>query len=69
VVAALARAKRDNGLSVDFGDTRGPIVLRIQARATGPGGAAFVRRVLFRLDGTLSGPAWKYRILAWEDGP
>ena len=44
-------------------DPRGPVVLRLTARATGANGAAFTRRVLFRLDGTLSGPAWKYRIL------
>lgn len=68
VQAAMARAKRDFGLALDTPDTRGPIVLRIEARATGAGGAAFVRRVLFRLDGSLSGPAWKYRILSWEDG-
>jgi hypothetical protein len=24
--------------------------------------------VLMRLDGTLSGPAWKYRILSWDQG-
>ena len=69
VLAAIARAKRDSGLSVDAADARGPVVLRMQARVTGAGGAAFTRRVLFRLDGTLSGPAWKYRILSWEDGP
>jgi general secretion pathway protein K len=68
VMAALARAKRDSGLTIDAADVRGPIVLRIEARATLPDGAAFVRRVLFRLDGTLSGPAWKYRILSWDDG-
>lgn len=68
VLAAIARAKHDSGLTVDPGDPRGPIVLRIEARATGPNGAAFTRRVLFRLDGTLSGPAWKYRILDWQDG-
>jgi len=71
VLAALARAKRDSGLTIDAADERGPVVLRIAARAQGAGGAggaAFTRRVLFRLDGTLSGPAWKYGILAWEDG-
>lgn len=69
VLAAIARAKRDAGLAVDPADTRGPVVLRLQARASGANGAAFTRRVLFRLDGSLSGPAWKYRILSWEDGP
>jgi general secretion pathway protein K len=69
VVAAMAKAKRDAGLSVEDADVRGPIVLRIEAHAAGSNGAAFTRRVLFRLDGTLSGPAWRYRILAWEDGP
>ena len=69
VLAAIARAKRDSGLSVDAADVRGPVVLRMQATVSGAGGAAFTRRVLFRLDGTLSGPAWKYRILSWEDGP
>ncbi len=68
VLAAIARAKRDSGLSVDVADARGPIVLRMTAHIASRGGAAFTRRVLFRLDGTLSGPAWKYRILAWEDG-
>ncbi len=69
VLAAIARAKRDAGLAVDPADVRGPVVLRVQARAVGENGAAFTRKVLFRLDGTLSGPAWKYRILSWEDGP
>jgi general secretion pathway protein K len=69
VLAALAKAKRDTGITMENADLRGPVVLRLAARAIGPNGAAFTRRVLFRLDGTLSGPAWKYRILAWEDGP
>ena len=68
VLAAVARAKRDSGLTVDAADARGPVVLRMTAHVAGRDGAAFTRRVLFRLDGTLSGPAWKYRILAWEDG-
>jgi general secretion pathway protein K len=68
VLAAIVQAKRDSGLSVDVADARGPIVLRLVARAQARGGAAFTRRVLFRLDGTLGGPAWKYRILSWEDG-
>ena len=68
VLAAIARAKRDSGLNVDVADARGPVVLGMIARVAGHGGAAFTRRVLFRLDGTLSGPAWKYRILSWEDG-
>jgi hypothetical protein len=45
---------------------RGPVVMTIHAVAVGAGGARFVRNVLLRLDGTLSGPAWKYRILEWE---
>jgi general secretion pathway protein K len=69
VLAALAKAKRDTGITMENADPRGPVVLRLTAQATGRNGAAFTRRVLFRLDGTLSGPAWKYRILAWEDGP
>ena len=69
VLAAIARAQRDAGLTTDPPDLRGPVVLRLDARASGANGAVFVRRVLFRLDGTLSGPAWKYRILSWEDGP
>ena len=68
VLAAVARAKRDSGLNVDVADARGPVVLRMTAHVDGRNGAAFTRRVLFRLDGTLSGPAWKYRILSWEDG-
>ncbi len=69
VLAAMAKAKRDTGITMDNADARGPVVLRITAQATGRSGAAFTRHVLFRLDGTLSGPAWKYRILSWEDGP
>ncbi len=68
VQATLARAKRDYGLTIDAADPRGPVVLRVEARASGRNGAAFVRHALFRLDGTLSGPAWKYRILQWDDG-
>jgi general secretion pathway protein K len=68
VLAAIAKAKHDSNLTVDFGDPRGPVVLLIEAHAAGAEGAAFTRRVLFRLDGSLSGPAWKYRILGWEDG-
>jgi general secretion pathway protein K len=66
VQAALDKAKRTAGITVEAADTRGPVVLRLEAVASGAGGARFVRRVLFRLDGTLSGPAWKYRILSWE---
>jgi general secretion pathway protein K len=66
VLAAIQKAKRIAGLTVDAPDVRGPVVLRLIATAEGPGGARFVRRVLMRLDGTLSGPAWKYRILEWE---
>jgi general secretion pathway protein K len=66
VLNAIARAKRLGGVAVDSPDTRGPTVLRLIAVANGPGGTKFVRNVLFRLDGTLSGPAWKYRILQWE---
>jgi general secretion pathway protein K len=66
VIAAVQRAKQTAGLTVDAADVRGPVVLRIQATATGPNGARFVRTVLMRFDGTLSGPAWKYRILEWE---
>jgi general secretion pathway protein K len=69
VSAALAKAKHDSGLAVEDSDPRGPVVLRLTAHAVGRNGAAFTRRVLFRLDGTLSGPAWRYRILDWEDGP
>jgi general secretion pathway protein K len=69
VLAALAKAKRDGGLTIANADARGPVVLRIIARARGAEGAAFTRRVLMRLDGTLSGPAWKYRILDWSMGP
>jgi general secretion pathway protein K len=69
VTAAIAKAKRDSGLSIENADPRGPSILRIVAAAQGRNGAAFTRRVLFRLDGSLSGPAWKYRILSWDDGP
>ena len=67
VLAAATLAKR-SGLTVETADARGPIVLRITAEARGQNGAAFTRRALVRLDGTLSGPAWKYRILSWDDG-
>jgi len=63
---AIARAKRIGGIAVDSADPRGPVVLRVTAVANGPDGTRFVRRALLRLDGTLSGPAWKYRILFWE---
>jgi general secretion pathway protein K len=66
VTAAMAKAKRVNGFTIDQPDARGPIVLRMRAEAMGPGGARFVRRVLMRFDGELSGPTWKYRILEWE---
>jgi general secretion pathway protein K len=66
VAAAMAKAKRTAGFSVDSPDPRGPIVLRIRAEAVAQGGARFVRRVLLRFDGALSGPSWKYRILEWE---
>jgi type II secretory pathway component PulK len=66
VLAAIQRAKRTAGLTVDQADSRGPTVLRLQATAFGPGGARFVRDVLMRFDGALSGPAWKYRILEWQ---
>jgi general secretion pathway protein K len=66
VMAAIQRAKRTAGLTVDAADARGPTVLRMRATALGPGGARFIRNVLMRFDGTLSGPAWKYRILEWE---
>ena len=69
VLAAIERARRDGGLTVDPADVRGPVVLHVEAHASGANGAAFTRRVMFRLDGTLSGPAWKYRVLGWEDGP
>jgi general secretion pathway protein K len=68
IVAALAKAKRDSNVSVDNADQRGPVVLRIQAKATGANHTAVTRNVWMRLDGTLSGPAWHYRILAWEAG-
>ena len=66
VLAAIARAKRAAGISVDAADARGPSVLQLIAEADGPHGARFVRHVTMRLDGTLSGPAWKYRIMSWD---
>ena len=66
VLAAIQKARRMAGLTVDQADARGPIVLRMVATASGPEGARFVRHVLMRFDGTLSGPSWKYRILQWE---
>jgi len=66
VVAAVAKAKHDGNLVIEPADQRGPIVLRITALASGPNHAAFTRHALMRLDGALSGPAWKYRILEWD---
>jgi general secretion pathway protein K len=66
VLNAIARAKHTAGVTVDNADTRGPVVLRILAEADGPGGTRFIRTALFRLDGSLSGPDWKYRILSWD---
>ena len=66
MLAALDKAKRTAGVSVEAADVRGPTVLRIEATAIGLGGERFRRRVLMRLDGTLSGPAWKYRMLEWQ---
>jgi general secretion pathway protein K len=66
MMSALQKAKRTAGVTIDAADARGPIVLRMEATAYGADGARFVRRVMMRFDGTLSGPAWKYRILEWE---
>ncbi len=66
VLNAIARAKRNAGVTVDDADTRGPVVLQMTAEADGPDGTRFIRHVLFRLDGSLSGPDWKYRILSWD---
>ncbi len=66
VLAAIQKAKRTAGITVEAADNRGPVVLTLVATAYGPGGARFVRHVLMRFDGTLSGPAWKYRILEWQ---
>ena len=66
VLAALDKAKRIAGVTVEAADARGPMVLQIAGGGRGRGGARFVRHVLMRLDGTLSGPAWKYRILSWD---
>jgi len=66
VLAAIDRAKRVSGVATDTADVRGPVVLRVTATASGADGARFVRHVLLRFDGELSGPAWKYRILSWE---
>ncbi len=66
VLAAIQKSKRIAGLTVDAPDVRGPVVLRLVATAYGAGGARFVRNVLLRFDGTLSGPAWKYRVLEWQ---
>ena len=65
VLAAVDRAKREANVTVEAADQRGPIVLRITAEAKGPNHTAFTRHCLMRFDGALSGPAWKYRILAW----
>jgi general secretion pathway protein K len=68
VAAALAKAKRFSGVFVSTPNVKGPIVLRLVATANGPNGARFVRRVMMRFDGTLSGAAWKYRIFTWDQG-
>ncbi len=66
MLTAIDKAKHLSGVTVEAADTRGPVVMRMEATAIGQGGERFVRRVLMRLDGTLSGPAWKYRILEWD---
>jgi len=66
VLTALDKAKHDSGLTVDAADVRGPVVLSITATASGANGARFIRHVLMRYDGELSGPTWKYRILSWD---
>jgi general secretion pathway protein K len=66
VLAALDKARRSAGVTVEAADVRGPVVMWIEAVASGGGGARFVRRAFMRLDGTLSGPAWKYRIMSWD---
>jgi general secretion pathway protein K len=68
VSAALDKARHDAGLSMDDADPRGPETMQITAEARGPNGTRFTRRVLMRLDGSLNGPAYKYRILEWSDG-
>ena len=68
VQAAIAKAKRTAGAGLENADVRGPVVMWIDAVASGGGGARFMRRVMMRLDGTLSGPAWKYRIMSWDQG-
>ncbi len=69
VQAAIEIARRTANLSVDAPDTRGPTVLKLTVTAEGPDHSRFIRRVLLRLDGSLSGPAWKFRFLSWESGP
>lgn len=66
VAAALVRAKQAGGLNLDQADPRGPQVFGVRVRVLGPGATRFSRRALVRLDGTLSGSAWKYRVLDLE---
>lgn len=66
VAAALQRAHVTGNLNIDQADDRGPQVFELQVRVLGPGTARFNRRCMVRFDGTLSGSAWKYRILAVE---
>jgi len=68
VVAALDQAMRTDKVPIAEPDARGPAVVRIVAVARGAGGAAFTRRALVRLDGSLIGSPWRYRILAWGSG-
>ncbi len=67
LAAVIAKTIRDSGVLVEGANPRGPIVLRIEANAMGSNGIAFTRRVVFRLDGNLNGPIWRYRVLAWEE--
>jgi general secretion pathway protein K len=68
VLAAMQRAHKEVNLNLDPADEHGPQVFWIWARAHGPGQANFLRRVMVRLDGSLNGSSWKYRILASETG-
>jgi general secretion pathway protein K len=68
LLAALAKAQRDTGSTMDDPDPHGPEVLEIVAQASGPAGAGFTRRATIRLDGSINGAPWKWRVLDWSSG-
>jgi general secretion pathway protein K len=68
VMAAIAKASQDNGVPITDADSTGPVVVRFTVQAIGQDGFTFTRNSLIRFEGGRNGPAWSYRILAWDHG-